>query len=45
VLTLEGVCEEGGEGFGVFDGLSSTDRRRLKWRELMLRVLLNRWCC
>lgn len=41
MLTVEGVCEERGEGFGVLDCFSSAGRQRLNKRELMLRILLN----
>jgi hypothetical protein len=40
VLTLEGVCEEGGEGFGTLDCFASV-WRRLDWRDIVLRVLSN----
>jgi hypothetical protein len=53
VLPVEGVCEEGGEGFGFLDGFPAT----LNWcrRKVMSRVFLNcgssssgcysSWCC
>ena len=44
MLALEGVCEEGGEGFCALNCFSSAGRR-LDWREVVLGVLLNCWCC
>jgi hypothetical protein len=44
VLTLEGIREEGGEGFGVLDCFSSSGTR-LDWREAVMRVFLDCWCC
>jgi hypothetical protein len=45
VLTLEGVREEGGERLGLLDGFASAGRWSLNRRELMLRALLDCWCC
>lgn len=45
MLTVEGVCKEGGEGFGVLDCFSPVGKRRLNWGKFMLRIFPNCWCC
>lgn len=44
MLTLESVCEERGEGFGILDCLPPRLDKRL-WREIMARIFLDRRCC
>jgi hypothetical protein len=41
MLTVEGVCEEGGEGFGALDCFSTVGGRRLDWGKFVLRIFLN----
>ncbi len=47
MLTLEGVREEGGEGFGLFNGFSPVHNRvnfMMQHRNAIVRVFLNCWC-